>query len=408
MTPFIVMAKPVGSACNMRCSYCYYLGKDSQRNGMDACPERYAVMPENILDEMIRQIITSSEGPVVNFSWHGGEPTLAGIGFYQTALRLERKYLPPGWQARNNIQTNGLELADEFCAFLADNHFDVGVSIDGTPDIHNANRHTVSGGATWERAAASVRRLLDHGIEPDILCTVNAAASAEPEAVMESLAGLGSTWIQFIPVVIRAEAEGMITSYKEHSETIPEAVQTEGRNIAVSESGTAVGHGVSPQAYGEFLCGIFDEWYEKYLGKVDVQIIAETARILAGGRPALCWMSRECGRVPVVEKDGSVYSCDHFVDPEHLLGNIMKTPLAQLAGSKGQLEFGKSKAAALTSQCRKCRWLELCGGGCLKDRFALSRDGECGHYYLCEGLEMFFAHAVPVLEELIARSRSGA
>ncbi len=370
--PLQVMAKPVGSRCNMHCSYCYYLDK-----GKYSSHEKQRRMNLGLLEKLIRQTVEASPGPVVSFTWHGGEPTLAGLDFYRAAVDLEYKYLPAGWQVWNNLQTNGLLLNEEWFRFLKEARFDVGVSIDGTRAVHDRNRTDLAGRGTWERVCRSVARLQNAGIQPDLLCTVNAASTEDPLGVYRALRDLGTGWIQFIPIVVRTP---------------------EGSVDPVS---------VTPSGYGAFLCRVFDEWVAHDLGQCDVQLFAETARVLAGGQASLCTMAPTCGRVLIAEEDGSIYSCDHFVDPEHRTGNLKTGRIADLAESAFQTRFGNAKRDTLTAQCRACPWLSCCNGGCLKDRFGLSRDGEAGQYYLCEGLEAFFAHACPVLEEAEALSRQG-
>ena len=349
------MAKPVGSRCNMRCSYCYYLDK-----GQFSSHAKQSRMSFDLLEKLIRQTIEANSGPVVSFTWHGGEPTLAGIDFFRKAVALEKKYLPRGWEIWNNLQTNGLLLNADWCRFLRENRFDVGISIDGSAAVHDANRRDLGGHPTWERVRKSILRLRAAGIEPDLLCTVNAETVKAPEGVYEALRALGVSWVQFIPILVR-EADGSLS---------PQSVTAE--------------------QYGSFLCRVFDRWVRQDLGKLDVQLFAEMARVLAGGEAGLCWMRPTCGRVLIVEEDGAIYSCDHFVDAEHRLGTLSRDKLPALADSPFQLGFGENKRSGLTAQCRRCPWLRLCNGECIKNRFAISRDGEAGQSYLCEGLERFF------------------
>ena len=370
--PLAVMAKPVGSRCNMRCAYCYYLEK-----GQYSENEKQTRMSYSLLERLIRQTIAASPGPVVSFTWHGGEPTLAGMDFYKKALELERKYLPRGWEVWNNLQTNGLLLNEGWCRFLKESRFDVGLSIDGPAAVHDANRRLVNGAGTFERVRASIRRLREAGVEPDLLCTVNAESEQRPREVYRGLRDTRCGWVQFIPVVIRDP-----------------------------EGGAAPGS-VSPEGYGRFLTEVFDEWVSRDLGSLDVQLFAEMARILAGGEASLCWMSPVCGRVLIAEEDGAVYSCDHFVDPGHRLGSLREGSLARMADSAFQRAFGQSKQDSLTDECRACPYLRFCGGGCPKDRFGVSADGQPGQYWLCRGLKVFFAHAEPVLKEVMAMSAAG-
>ena len=360
-TPLAVMAKPVGSRCNMRCAYCYYLDKG-----------KYS---EN--KKQTRQTVAASPGPVVSFTWHGGEPTLAGLDFYRKALELEKKYLPKGWEAWNNLQTNGLLLNEGWCRFLKENRFDVGLSIDGSMEVHDLNRRLPNGAGTFERVSASIRRLRETGVEPDLLCTVNGVSQGKPLEVYRALRDTGCIWVQFIPVVIR-DARG----------------------------GAAPGS-VTPEGYGRFLTAVFDEWVRHDLGVLDVQLFAEMARIMAGGQASLCWMSPTCGHVLIAEEDGAVYSCDHFVDPEHRLGTLHEGSLARMAGGEFQRAFGLGKRETLTEECRACPYLRFCNGGCPKDRFGRSAEGQPGQYWLCPGLKAFFAHAQPVLERVMAMSAQG-
>ncbi len=370
--PLAVMAKPVGSRCNMRCAYCYYLEK-----GKYSRNEKQTRMSFDLLERLIRQTIAASPGPVVSFTWHGGEPTLAGMDFYRKALELERKYLPRGWEAWNNLQTNGLLLNEGWCRFLKENRFDVGLSIDGSAEVHDANRRLIDGSATFERVRTSIRRLRDAGIEPDLLCTVNAVSEQKPLEVYRALRDTQCGWVQFIPVVIR-DAKG----------------------------GTDL-RSASPEGYGRFLTAVFDEWVTHDLGILDVQLFAEMARIMAGGEASLCWMSPVCGHVLIAEEDGAVYSCDHFVDPEHRLGTLLESSLSRMAQSEFQRSFGLSKRDTLTGECRACPSLRFCNGGCPKDRFGLSTDGQPGQYWLCSGLKAFFAHAEPVLAKVMTMSAKG-
>ncbi len=369
--PFVVMAKPVGSRCNMRCEYCYYLEK-----GKYSSHEKQSRMSFELLERMIRQTAAASEGGVVSFIWHGGEPTLAGIDFYKKAVALEKKYLPRGVHAWNNLQTNGLLLSDEWCRFLKDNAFDVGLSIDGCEAVHDQNRKDLGGKGTWKRVSASLTRLRACGLEPDLLCTVNSASEKDPLAVYRALRDTGAGWVQFIPIVAR-------------------------------EGGGLSAESVSPEGYGDFLIAVFDEWIRNDLGRLDVQLFAEMARIMAGGEASLCWMRETCGRVLICEEDGAIYSCDHFVDDDHRLGTLRSTGLPQAANSGAQFSFGDAKRDSLTDECRRCAHLRFCGGGCPKDRFGRSADGEEGQYYLCSGLKALFEHAVPRLEEIMELSRQG-
>jgi uncharacterized protein len=370
--PFVVMAKPVGPVCNLECSYCYYL----ETARFYTRPHRFR-MSDALLETYIRQYIAASPGPVVLFVWHGGEPTLAGLDFYRHAVELQKRYLPQGWTCWNNFQTNGILLDDEWCSFLADAHFDVGLSIDGTRWLHDAYRRDRRGRGSYERAVAAVRRLQGHGVQPDLLCAVTSAVAKEPTSVYRALRDLNTGWVQFIPIV-RRTPYGQLTS-----------------------------ESVTSEAYGRFLCTVFDEWIHHDLGRLDVQFFAEMSLVWSGGTANLCWMAPTCGRVLVVEHDGGVYACDHFVTPEHRIGDIETSLLGTMVSSPIQRRFGDDKRDRLPAQCRACPWLMACNGGCPKDRFALAEDGEPGLNYLCGGLRQFFAHAEQPLRQVVESRREG-
>ncbi|QQO08545.1 anaerobic sulfatase maturase [Breznakiella homolactica] len=374
--PFVVMVKPVGSLCNMECSYCYY-----SKPGSGQSPGQ-SRMTDQLLEQFIRQYIESSPGPHVSFVWHGGEPTLAGLDFYRRVVELQKRYLPEGWNCWNNLQTNGILIDDEWCAFLAKERFDVGLSIDGAQWLHDTYRMDHKSGGSYERAAAAVRRLQSHGIQPDLLCTVTSDAAKRPLDIYRALRGFNTGWIQFIPIVRRESHESM-----PHGEVTADSV--------------------TGRMYGEFLCAVFDEWILHDLGRLDVQVFAESMRVLAGGSAGLCWMAPVCGRALIVERDGGVYSCDHFVMPEYRIGEIGTAQLGDLADSSVQRRFGEAKRSSLPAQCRSCPSLALCNGGCPKDRFVLSDDGEPGLNYLCEGLRRFFSYIEPAVNMVNVLAKQG-
>ena len=386
--PFVVMAKPVGSLCNMECSYCYY-SKAPEQSAMPGSwlgPGQFR-MADELLERFIRQYIGASPGPSVSFIWHGGEPTLAGLDFYRRAVELQKRYLPGGWSCWNNLQTNGFLIDDEWCAFLAEERFDVGLSVDGTQWIHDKYRQDKSrmgnkGGGAYERAVAAVRRMQSHGIQPDLLCTVTSDTAKQPLDVYKALRGLNTGWIQFIPIVRRGLRDPLAP-------------------------GDVTPDSVSGRMYGEFLCAVFDEWVLHDLGRMNVQLFAETMRVWAGGSAGLCWMAPVCGRALIVERDGGVYSCDHYVFPEYRIGDIETVDLGELADSPPQVRFGEDKRSKLPSLCRSCPWLDVCNGGCPKDRFARTEGGEPGMNYLCEGFQRFFSYARPAVNLVNALAKRG-
>ena len=363
---FTVMAKPAGSLCNLRCTYCYYLETDNGTKN-----SQQSVMTYEALEQYIKNYIESSPGPVIQFCWHGGEPALAGIGFYTRAVELQKKHLPAGWECWNNLQTNGTLLDDEWCEFLKANSFDVGISIDGYKALHDTFRKDAGGQPTFDKVSAAIKRLQAHGIQPDLLCTVTEAVVQNPLEVYNTLRAFGTRWIQFIPIVVQ------------------------------DENGGVTPDSVNGKTYGDFLCKIFNQWAYNDLGKVDIQMFAEAAIVSAGGDANLCWLAPECGRVLIVEMDGHVYSCDHFVASEYKIGNIADTSLSELVDLPVQKAFGKGKRDNLPSNCLECPWLKLCNGGCPKDRFILSRDNQYNLNYLCDGLSAFFSHAHKTLKKLM-------
>jgi uncharacterized protein len=370
--PFGVMAKPIGPLCNLACDYCYYLGKTS----LFPAGERYR-MSDAVLEAHIRAFIAASPGPLVYFAWHGGEPTLAGLDFFRRVVELQQRHLPPGWSCLNNLQTNGTRLDDAWCTFLAGNGFAVGISIDGPARFHDRSRPDRRGLPSHGRAMRGLARLRDHGVEPDVLCTLNARTAAAPLEVYRFFLAEGVRWVQFLPVVERG-ADGTVTE-----------------------------RSVAPEAMSAFLCTVFDEWVRHDVGRIAVQNFAEALQVVSGQPANLCVMSETCGRVLALEHDGSVYACDHFVDPAHRLGNVTTDGLAVLVESPAQLAFGQAKKASLPGQCRSCPVLVLCNGGCPKDRFAFTSEGEPGLNHLCAGYRRSYEHMLPQLQRMVSLGRSG-
>ena len=412
--PLALMIKPAGSLCNMRCSYCYYLGTD-----IDVKAER---MDERLLERVIREYFAASDGPVYSFTWHGGEPTVVGLDFYREAVRLQQEYLPEGCECWNSLQTNGLLLDDEWCDFLRDSHFDVGLSIDGTQAVHDRFRKDTRGEGTYERVKAAAERLMSRGIKPDLLCTVTEETARHGREVYEALRDLGTGWMQFIPIVIQApgdSSEKPDAHTSGHLSEKPDA-HTPGGSSGKQEDAcpATLPPSVSPRSYGQFLREVFTDWFYHDMGRTEVQFFSETALVLAGGEASLCTMRRTCGEVPVIERDGGVYACDHFVRREYKTGDLTKESLGEIVRrlrGGGQLAevrqeasgtaeaFGESKHTRLPASCLKCEYLSLCSGGCLKDRF-LPREGDFPQYWLCEGLKTFFSFAVPRLKQAMSLS----
>jgi len=370
---FQVFVKPAGASCNLGCEYCYYRDKRSLYPGARAFR-----MTEDVLERYIVQHIEAASGPEVNFSWHGGEPTTLGVDFFRKALELQRKHRPAGWSIRNGIQTNGVLLDEEWCRFLAEEDFSVGLSLDGPAELHDSYRLTVGGRPTHALAMRGYELLRKHKVYTDIVCVVHSLNVKSPLSVYRFFREIGCRFIGFLPVVERAP----------------------GSADAVTP------HTPSADDYGKFLCKVFDEWIARDAGRITVQIFDEAARPALGLEHSLCVFRETCGDIPVVEHNGDFFPCDHYVDGEHRLGNILSTPLSELIGSSAQRAFGEAKRGALPRCCRECEVLAMCNGGCPKYRFCRTPEGEPGLNYLCAGLKRFFLHSREPLARLVERQRN--
>jgi uncharacterized protein len=367
--PYQIFAKPIGPICNLNCDYCYYLKRQS------LYPDDQSFrMPEDILEEYILQHIETCPDPVISFAWHGGEPTLLGLDYFHKIVELQRKHQPPQCRVINGIQTNGTLIDEEWCRFLAAEGFAVGISMDGPQEMHDTHRLTKGGKPTHSQAMRGYELLRKHRIACDILCVVHAHNVNHPTEVYGFFKEINAIHIGFLPLV----------------EPQP---NTEGE---VSSSS------VPSEAFGTFLCAIFDEWLNQDIGQVKVQIFEEAAGTALGQEHTLCIFKKTCGDVPVLEHNGDFFACDHFVDREHLLGNIRETPFVDLLESPTQRAFGKAKWDTLPRYCLECEVLSLCHGGCPKDRILRTPDGENGLNYLCAGYKRFFTHCRPFITELSA------
>lgn len=364
---FQIFAKPAGARCNFRCRYCYYLGKKDLYPG-----EGFPLMPAGILENFIIQNIEASSDAVIRFSWHGGEPLLAGIDFFRKVVKIQRKYLQPGRSILNGIQTNGSLITGEWCRFFAENGFVVGISIDGPSDFHDRNRIAVNGKPTSHNVMRGYELLLKHIIPAEILCVVNSGNVKNPLVLYNFFKKLGAQFITFLPVVNRYSG---------------------------SETGVSP-DSVNPCDFGIFLSRIFDEWVEKDIGNVKIQLFEEMVRPAFNLEHTLCIFKEKCGGVPVLEHNGDFYSCDHFVDSEHLLGNIGDRSVSELLDTKKQKAFGEAKLITLPKVCKECEVRQMCNGECPKNRFLKTSDGETGLNYLCEGYKSFFKHVVPFVNEV--------
>ena len=363
-----MFAKPGGAACNMACDYCYYLPK---ANLSPAGPAR---MPENILEAYIKQHIEACPADVIRFAWHGGEPTILGREYFRRIVAFQRRHRPMKQTVSNGLQTNGTLLNEDWCRFFADEGFAVGLSLDGPADIHDRHRRFKDGRPSIDQVLRGYDLLQLHGVSTDILCVVNRDNVRRPLEVYRFFKSLGAERIGFLPLV----------------EALPGA---EGEVSADS---------VPAGALGRFLCAIFDEWKRSDIGRIRVEIFEEALRTAYGQEPALCIFRPTCGDVPVIERNGDVYACDHFVDEAHLVGNIMASHLGEILESRAQRAFGESKESTLPRVCQACDVRALCHGGCPKDRFVKGPDGRPGLNYLCAGYKLFFRHCQPLLSEISA------
>ena len=366
-SPMYVMLKPVGSRCNLACDYCYYLHKGSG-----------GVMDDSLLEEFTRQYIEAQTTPNVLFTWHGGEPLLRPLSFYEKALQLQQRYAG-GRHIDNCLQTNGTLLTDEWCRFLHDHHFLVGISIDGPQPLHDISPSSWRGvgggfrGRSWHDVMRGIALLQRHEVEWNAMATVNAANVESPVEFYEFFRQIGCEFLQFTPVVEPDKPDCSITS----------------------------------DQWGRFLCAVYDEWVRRDVGRVFVQLFDATLANWCGEPPGVCSMSPTCGQAAVMEADGTIYSCDHFVRPEYRLGNIRQQPLATLLYSDRQRQFGQQKQSSLPRQCRECRWLFACHGECPKNRLLTDCYGEPGLNYLCPGYRQFFAHVAADMDFMKAELDAG-
>lgn len=384
-SPLYVMAKGVGSRCNLACEYCYYLEKGGLYGGC-ASGGRIAPHSHNMSDAMLERFvklyIEAQTMPEVLFCWHGGEPLLRPVSFYEKAVEFQREY-SRGRVIENTIQTNGTLLSDEWCRFFKRHGWVVGISIDGPRKFHDKYRRTRGGGATFEDVMRGISLLNRHGVEWNALAVVNDFNVGHPLEFYRFFKEIGCRYLQFTPIVERV-------AHRDGSAML----------VAPDYDGDAVltKFSVTPGRWGDFLCTIFDEWVHHDVGEVYVQLFEAVLANWVGVSPGLCTMARTCGHAGVMEHNGDVYSCDHFVFPEYRLGNIRDSTVVELMYSDRQRRFGLDKSAALPRYCLDCRYLFACNGECPKNRFAFSPDGEPGLNYLCEGYRRFFEYAAPYMD----------
>lgn len=403
--PFHVMAKAVGAACNMRCDYCYYLEKDAMLREDSPAPRTSTLMSEELLESYVRQYILSQPlGAPVVFTWHGGEALLRPRSFYERALELQRQH-GAGRVIENSLQTNGLVMNEDWAKFFRDNHFLVGISLDGTEQQHDLYRRTTGGQGSFARVMRAIEIMKRVGVEFNILSTINRFNADDPLGYYHFLRGNDLRYIQFTPIVERIRPG--IARYTHVPAPRPEANRDLREDF--SRAGIQLApYSVLPDQWGDFLCTVFDEWVRTDVGEIFVQMFDSTLAGWMGVPPGVCTLAPRCGHAGIIEHDGSVYSCDHFVYPEYRLGNIAETPLIEMMTGPRQQTFGALKEESLTAQCQSCLYRFACHGECPKNRFALSRDGERGHNYLCAGYYRFFDHVAPYMDymkECLMQSR---
>jgi len=364
---FQIFTKPVGAVCNLRCKYCYYLDKKALYQAKGSF-----IMSDDILERYIVQHIEASTEETISFSWHGGEPLMAGIDFFRKIIDLQKKHKPGGRTIINGIQTNGTLIDKTWASFLAEEKFMVGISIDGPGDLHNHFRIKADNKPSLHQVLRSFEILRSKNIVCEILCVVSSYNVKFPLVVYSFFKDLGAKYITFLPLVERRP----------------------GTKSGVSRIS------VPSEEFGLFLNSVFDEWVERDIGEIKIQIFEEAARTAFNQEHTLCIFKENCGGVPVVEHNGDFYSCDHYVDNDHLVGTIKEGSVAGFLDSKKQKSFGLAKSLTLPSYCVDCEVKPMCNGECPKNRFINAPDGEPGLNYLCSGYKLFFNHCRPFVEAI--------
>lgn len=360
----LIMAKPAGPGCNMCCDYCYYLKKKAL---FTAGPWR---MPASLLEKYIIGRFEASSGPHTHFEWHGGEPTLMGLDYFRTIIDLQIKYKPEGRTVSNGLQTNGLLIDQEWAVFLSREKFSVGISLDGPKEFHDRFRKTADNCSTFDQVVRAFKFLHKNHVFCNVLCVLHSVNSVQPDTIYDFFRSIGVRYLQFLPLVSAGEAT------------------------------------VDPGEVGKFLIRIFDRWVAEDVGRIVIQIFDEALRTVYGMPHALCIHRETCGDVAVLEHNGDVFACDHFTDPEHLIGNMSELKLLDIVSDPKLIAFGRAKKDTLPRMCTECEVLSFCNGGCPKDRITKTSDGEDGLNYLCTAYKSFFLHASPELTRLAAHMKA--
>ena len=386
--PMYIMVKPVGSACNLRCDYCYYLEKQHLYAN-----EGRQMLSDELLERFIREYIESQTTPEVLFTWHGGEPLVRPLAFYEKVVRLQQRYAR-GRRIANSLQTNGTLINDDWARFFHDQGWLIGVSLDGPEAYHDAFRRTRGGGPSFRNVIRGIDILNRHAVEWNALAVANRLNGDHPLSFYRFFKNIGCRYIQVTPVVERL------------------AHHDDGRQLAsLVDEGQLAPFSIRPKQWGNFLCTIFDEWVRHDVSMFFINIFDATLSNWVGVAPGLCTMAKHCGHAGVMEHNGDVYSCDHFVFPEYKLGNIHEQSLVEMMYSERQRRFGRAKADSLPTQCRECQWLNACHGECPRNRFIRTANGEPGLNYLCEGYRQYFSHVAPymdVMKRLLGEKRPPA
>lgn len=378
--PLYVMVKPASSLCNMACKYCYYLEKKNIYKEEDKTGE--FIMSDALLELFTRQYIQSQTMGQVLFTWHGGEPLMRPLSFYQRALQLQRQYAG-GRHIDNCIQTNGTLLDDNWCKFFKENGWLVGVSIDGPQEFHDEYRRTRTGKPSFNKVMRGIDLLDKYGVEWNAMAVVNDYNAGYPLDFYHFFKEIGCHYIQFTPIVerIKTHADGRHLASVLDKDDYPVAEMS-----------------VTPELWGDFLCAVFDEWVRNDVGAYYVQLFDAVLANWVGEQPGICSMAKTCGHASVMEYNGDLYTCDHFVFPEYKLGNIHTSTITEMMYGGRETHFGQAKRDALPRQCKECKYLFACNGECPKNRFVKTEDGEPGLNYLCRGYYQFFEHVAPYMD----------
>ena len=394
--PFSMMAKPISACCNLSCAYCYYKGTRDEHNSVSSEFFHHSTslveMKDSLLEEFIRQYIEAQTVPEVMFTWHGGEPLMLSISFFQKVLKWQQ-YYAQGRRISNCLQTNGTLLTDEWCRFFADNHFLIGISIDGPKDQHDVYRRNYADAPSFDRVMHGLELLNRYGVEWNALATVNAANVLEPRRFYEFFRSIDCRFLQFTPVVERVPLHANESSHS----FLP----------GTTEGGEVLPFSVTPEAWGNFLCEVFDLWVRRDVGSVFVQLFDATLANWVSVQPGVCSMGKDCGNASVIEADGTVYVCDHFAFPDFRLGNIRHQTITSMIYGERLRHFARQKTDALTPQCKKCRFLFACHGECPRNRFVRDENGHFGHNYLCAGYYRFFTHVSLAMNFMARELREG-